>query len=108
MTSNPRFPHTIKVTRVTPPPDEFTPSSETVTIYEGEGRCSRNTKSYMNAGVIKSDFIVAIPITSEVFAIDDDIEATTPSNRDVIRGKISTRPIVHNFGTDLYFNNSGL
>ena len=107
MTENPRFPHTIKITRTAEAVDEFTPAGDPVIIYQGEGRCYKNTKSRYSDGVILSDLVLAIPTTSIKFAINDDIEATTPSNGDVIRGKVVDRPIVNNFGTNLYFNNTG-
>jgi hypothetical protein len=54
-----------------------------------------------------SDFTVSIPTNELVFMIGDIVEATIPSNGDVIRGKINSRPVTTNFGTHLYFNNTG-
>jgi len=104
---NPRYPHTIKVTREAGGGQFDDTSTTPTTIYSGEGRCFKNIRSYSSAGVLMSDFIVSIPTNEVVFSINDDIEATIPSNGDVIRGKINSRPITTNFGTHLHLNNTG-
>lgn len=104
---NPRYPHQIKITRENAT-SQFEDDSDTPDeIYNGEGRCFKTIRSYASSGVVMSDFTVSIPTNELVFMMGDIVEATIPSNGDVIRGKINSRPVTANFGTHLYFNNTG-
>lgn len=96
---NPRFPHTIRITRLISP-DGYDPYSgieiEPTEIYHGEGRNYKNNKTNLVNGVVQSDYAVSIPFT-EIDVMTGDTIVITERTR-TISGNVD----------DAYLGNLGL
>ena len=126
-TANPRFPHTLTLTRVTvvtsqddpfavpveddPFADEnatpvvVTPSSETetetITLYEGECRSYRNVVTKTRDGVLVSDYVIAMPRVD--FAILPGDKVSVVANNRSMEGVVVDSQTT-NFGTNIWWN----
>jgi len=101
---NPRFPHTIRITRVdtTVPYDPFNPTTPTtIEVYYGEGRNYKNNKTGAVNGVIQSDYAVSIPFT-EIDIMTGDTITVTERTR-TLTGMVDD-PYLGNLGLTVYWN----
>lgn len=76
---NPRFPHTIRITRLdtTTPYDPFNPAEPTtIEVYHGEGRNYKNNKTSPVNSVLQSDYAVSLPFTEIDIMAGDTIVIT--------------------------------
>lgn len=102
MTSNPRYPHTIKITRATGTYDPFNPAAETLsTIYNGEGRNYKYGGTNPYNGVLTSDFCISIPLTNIEVKAGDRVEVTEVMR--VIEGEVVDY-YLGNLGVTVYWN----
>ena len=124
-TVNPRFPHTLTLTRVTVTPqqddpfvtpvedDPFadenatpvaeTPSgeTETETLYDGECRSYRNVMTKTRDGVLVSDYVIAMPRAD--FAILPGDKLSVAANNRTMEGVVVDSQTT-NFGTNIWWN----
>lgn len=123
--ANPRFPHTLTLSRVTavvPGDDPFVghaendpfaeegsaqaeaPSSgttETGTLYEGECRSYRNVVTKTRDGVLVSDYVIAMPRVD--FAILPGDKVSVNANNRTMKGVVVDSQTT-NFGTNIWWN----
>lgn len=123
--TNPRFPHTLTLSRVTatvPGDDPFvvpaeddpfaeenpaqaeTPSSgtaETETLYEGECRSYRNVVTKTRDGVLVSDYVIAMPRVD--FAILPGDKVSVEANNRQMEGVVVDSQTT-NLGTNIWWN----
>ena len=126
---NPRFPHTLTLTRVTVVPSDDDPfvapveddpfaedgeieeveqssgneESETgvETIYEGECRSYRNVMTKTRDGVLVSDYVIAMPRAD--FAIFPGDKVSVVANNRTMTGVVVDSQTT-NFGTNIWWN----
>ena len=101
---NPRFPHSILITRVdtTTPYDPFNPTEPTPTeVYHGEGRNYKNNKTSPVNGVIQSDYAVSLPFTEIDIKTGDKITVTERMR--TIVGTVDD-PYLGNLGLTVFWN----
>lgn len=101
-TANPRFPHTLTITRVTAASqdDPFAESSST-TLYEGECRSYRNVVTKTRDGVLVSDYVIAMPRVD--FAILPGDKVSVVANNRPMEGVVVDSQTT-NFGTNIWWN----
>lgn len=101
---NPRFPHTIRIIRVTTGTfDPFNPNQSTTEeeVYHGEGRNYKNNKTSTVNGVLQSDFAVSLPFTEIDIKAGDKITVTERAR--VISGLVDDA-YLGNLGLTVYWN----
>ena len=119
---NPRFPHTIRITRVisvsatepteevpydpfnpppSDPPEEGDATTTTIEVYYGEGRNYKNNKTGAVNGVIQSDYAVSIPFTEIDIMTGDSITVTERTR--TLTGLVDD-PYLGNLGLTVYWN----
>lgn len=124
--SNPRFPHTLTLTRVTAISQEGQPSSVVPaeddpfgvqheptevaepsenagveTIYEGECRSYRNVVTKTRDGVLVSDYVIAMPRAD--FAILPGDQVLVVANYRTMKGVVVDAQ-TNNLGTNIWWN----
>lgn len=123
--ANPRFPHSLILTRVTASPSQggtsvvpveedpfaagspapvVAPSSgtaETETLYEGECRSYRNVVTKTRDGVLVSDYVIAMPRVD--FAILPGDKVVVDVNNRTMKGVVVDSQIT-NLGTNIWWN----
>ncbi len=105
--NNPRFPHTIKVTRVVVSDNPFDAEEETLCLYCGKGRSYTNTTTDGDGKVVTNMRKASIPVV-----FDEWKEGKSILNGDTIEvqiGNIYEKGIVRdmepcNFGTEIYWD----
>lgn len=125
-TANPRFPHTLVLTRVTvtesesdnpfvvpveddpfavetpeAPSAPVSSATETETIYEGECRSYRNVVTKTRDGVLVSDYVIAMP-RADFAILPGDIVEVQANNR-TMRGVVVDSQTT-NLGTNIWWN----
>lgn len=101
---NPRFPHSLVIRRSVSADsgDPFNRSSDTTdTLYEGVCRSYRNVMTKTRAGVLVSDYVIAMPRAS--FAILPGDRLTVTANNRTMEGKVVDSQTT-NFGTNIWWN----
>jgi len=102
MTTNPQFPHTIKITRTTGTYDPFNGGTTTTEeIYNGEGRNVKTMGTNPSNGVLVSDYAVSIPFTLVNIQAGDKIKVTDRVR--VIEGDV-VDAYLGNLGLNVYWN----
>ncbi len=124
-TENPRFPHSLTLSRVTatvsqddpfvtpagddpfadetqaPAAEPASGTTETETLYEGECRSYRNVVTKTHDGVLVSDYVIAMPRVD--FAIlPGDIVVVEANNRTMNGVVVDSQTT--NFGTNIWWN----
>ena len=123
--ANPRFPHTLTLTRVTAVPSQDDPfvvpveddpfaeespaqaeapssgSTEVETLYEGECRSYRNVVTKTRDGVLVSDYVIAMPRVD--FAILPGDKVSVNANNRTMKGVVVDSQTT-NFGTNIWWN----
>ncbi len=101
--SNPRYPHTCKVYRLTDESPFGDTGTETV-LYEGECRKEGNTslRTFKTDGVVKGDYRMSIPGTVGGILSGDLVDVT--DRQGTFRGCMVTDSYAGNLGTTIYFN----
>ena len=108
MTTNPQFPHTIKITRTTGTYDPFNGGTTTTEeIYNGEGRNYKSGNTNPTNGVLVSDYVVSMPFTLLEILAGDKIEVTDRmtalEDARVLRGDV-VDAYLGNLGLNVYWN----
>lgn len=123
--ANPRFPHTLTLTRVTAVPSQDDPfvvpveddpfaeespaqaeapssgSTEVETLYEGECRSYRNVVTKTRDGVLVSDYVIAMPRVD--FAILPGDKVSVNANNRTMKGVVVDSQTT-NLGTNIWWN----
>lgn len=102
--SNPRFPHTCVIYRMTDE-DSFS-DGEKVILYEGECRKDRNMalRTFSTQNVVKGDYVLQIPDTQEQICAGDMIDVT--DRQGTYTALVVTDIYAGNLGTSVFFNMS--
>lgn len=102
MINNPRFPHTVTITRTTGSFDPFTGVLQNEEeVFKGEGRYYKSTTTREKAGVLVSDYEASIPQLKVDIIAGDKI--LVEHRTGVIEGVIIDC-YTGNLGTTIYFN----
>lgn len=99
--SNPRFPHTLVVTREENVGSTYEPNIQPVVILSCECRNYITTKSTESNGVVSSNYTVALPVHSVNILTGDKIVVTDTVRS--INGEIVASQI-GNLGANIYYN----
>ena len=105
--NNPRFLHTIKVTRMVVSDNPFAEEEEELVLYEGKGRSYTNTTTDGDGKVVTNMRKASIPVIFDQWEEGKEIR-----NGDIIEvtiGNIGEKGVVRdmepcNFGTELYWD----
>lgn len=105
---NPRFPHTVKVTRVQVSDNPFdTEEDEIVVLYEGKGRSYTNTTTDGDGKVVTNMRKASIPVVFDEW--EEGMEIRNGDTIEVVIGNIEEKGVVRdmepcNFGTEIYWD----
>lgn len=99
---NPRFPHTLALTRVTAASqDDPFAATAPVTLYDGECRSYRNVVTKTRDGVLVSDYVIAMPRVD--FAILPGDKVSVEANNRQMEGVVVDSQTT-NLGTNIWWN----
>lgn len=103
MVDNPRFPHTVEITRDY---NRLTPFDEAYSkiVHVGECRNYLNGKQSYSSKVVSSDYVIASPTITKEVKPGDYVKVTEKYR--VVTGTVVLR-VDSNFGTNIYWNADG-
>lgn len=97
---NPRWPHSVVVSRVVNSGTEFAPNMTATTVLSSVCRNSVSGKGMNRRSVYESEFTVSLPFHSTNVVAGDSITVTDRTR--TIQGTV-VEASVHNFGANIYY-----